>query len=249
MKAYLIPVAAGEEIGEFVNGLRTVLNERQLPYPPCVLPWSTAHSPECDRSGGGACARCEARSAIDEIRTRSPGALGAVEAYHEAGHAVVGFSLGLEINEATVIPYGTGWGWVIFRHFEDFRPDFLREQPLLARAYAVSLLAGPMSQARHSGCTTGELAKFCRQDMEPLGGRRDLRRWDQVARALPLNVTESEFWVECRSQVLLRFDDPKICAAIDFVAQQLQGAKHFRDGELNGDLADVECPVVPQRVQ
>jgi hypothetical protein len=172
--------------------------------------------------------------------------LGSLEAYHEAGHAVVGFSFGLEIEEATLIPYGSGWGWVLIRYFEEFSTAFVQNQPRLARAYAASLIAGPMSQARHCGRTTGELAEFRREDMEPLGGRRDLRRWDQVARALGLDGPESEWWVECRSEVLCRFEYPGIWAIINLVAQQLQGAKHFRKGELNRYLADVGCPVVHQ---
>jgi hypothetical protein len=131
LKGLLVAVATGQERGEFVSGLGTVVNDPRWPYPPFVLPWSTAHSPECDRNGGGSCARCEARCALEDIRTHAPKALGALEAYHEAGHAVVGFNLGLEIKEATLIPYGSGWGWVLFRYFEEFNITFVQHQPQL----------------------------------------------------------------------------------------------------------------------
>jgi hypothetical protein len=84
-------------------------------------------------------------------------------AYHEAGHAVVGNSLGLDLIDVDTLGDGeNGHGHTRFRPPEWFRPGEPRGERhrRLAEAIVVTFLAGAAAEARHAGFRNPDASGF-----------------------------------------------------------------------------------------
>jgi hypothetical protein len=74
-------------------------------------------------------------------------------AYHEAGHAVAGFTVRRPVEHVTIIPEEDSLGHVLYRPFQDFHPDRACDKKTLQRIEdtVFCLLAGYAAEWKHAG--------------------------------------------------------------------------------------------------
>lgn len=151
------------------------------------------------------------RSTVDEV------------AYHEAGHAVVGHRLGLELVDVDVLADGDGgYGHTNFKPPSWFRrdgpPD--KRRRTFVEAVATTFLAGSVAEARRAGFQNFDAAGF---DLDSV-----VREW--LLLLFPLAEVEDR--LPAYEKVAARLvDDPANWEAIDKLARALLGQSRLTAAE------------------
>jgi ATP-dependent Zn protease len=173
-------------------------------------------------------------------RGRGGAAAEKATAYHEAGHAVIGYLVGETLEYITIIPTGDAWGHTVHKRLgEDSDPAYSEDDEKDIRLENVSMmhLAGRAAEELFSGAevTTGseEDTEQAIVDLLYIWPPREIETQIDRLRAEAKELLQKpENWhaIEILSRTLLdrrRLDGPEACNIV------VAAIEHFRQGSSN----------------